>query len=314
MGEQRFRGAERRLWRWAGVSPTQQRIHLKRNDVTVRIQETGAGPPVLFVHGAVNSGTSWATLASRLPGFRCILLDRPGCGLSDPLRTALDADTIGDHGSSLIVDVLDALELETAHLVATSLGGYIGLSSVAAHPERVDRMVHFGWPVGAPVAHVPLLMRLLSMPGLRNMGGRMPHSRRSVRAMFRQIGLREALDAGLISDEVVDSYLALLRDTDTMRQELRARYISPLRGLDERLVLPATVLGTIRTPVLFLWGEGDPFGDEHVARSVTGLIPGAQLQMIRDAGHAVWMDVPDRAADTLRTFFTADAADGAGAG
>ena len=51
----------------------------------LRVQELGDGPPILFIHGANTSGTSWATLAAKLPSFRCLLLDRPGTGLSPAL-------------------------------------------------------------------------------------------------------------------------------------------------------------------------------------------------------------------------------------
>src|SRR3990172_2350070 len=123
MDEARYRQAERRLWEWVGVTPTDLRVHLKRNDVTVRVQEVDEGPAVVFVHGANVCGSSWATLAGALRGFRCILLDRPGTGLSDPLKTGLDADSLPRFADTLVIDLLDAVALESAHLVGTSFGG-----------------------------------------------------------------------------------------------------------------------------------------------------------------------------------------------
>ena len=58
------------------------RVQLDRTGVTVRVQEVGTGPPVVFVHGGSNGGASWARWSRRLDGFRCVVLDRPGCGLS----------------------------------------------------------------------------------------------------------------------------------------------------------------------------------------------------------------------------------------
>ena len=68
VNEAAYRSAEGRLWRSLHVEPTEQFVHLERNDVDVRIQEIGAGPPVLFIHGAATSGASWASLAARLTG------------------------------------------------------------------------------------------------------------------------------------------------------------------------------------------------------------------------------------------------------
>src|SRR5438132_13442169 len=109
MNESRYRDAERKFWESLGVTPTERRIHLKRADVTVRIQEIGDGPPVLFLHGALASGVSWGNLAARIKGFRCLLLDRPGTGLSDALKRPLTVDGLPQFADALGIDILDAL-------------------------------------------------------------------------------------------------------------------------------------------------------------------------------------------------------------
>jgi pimeloyl-ACP methyl ester carboxylesterase len=140
VNEVRYREAERRLWESIGATPAERRLHLERNDITVRVQELGEGPAVLFVHGGSTSGASWAGLAARLEGFRCIILDRPGTGLSQPLATELDAQGLSRFGETLVIDVLDALGMESAHLVATSLGGYIALRTAAAFPVYLFKL------------------------------------------------------------------------------------------------------------------------------------------------------------------------------
>lgn len=119
-----FRRAEQRLWDSLGVRPT-ERLATLRGDGRIRVQELGEGPPVLFIHGATVAGSSWCQLAARLPDFRCILLDRPGCGLSDPVSggSLSSIDAVLSYADDLVADVLDALELDRAHLAATSYGG-----------------------------------------------------------------------------------------------------------------------------------------------------------------------------------------------
>lgn len=153
MNEVRYREAERRLWQSVGVTPTEQRVQLGRTGITVRVQEVGQGPAVVLLHGTSNSGASWAPLVARLDGFRCVVLDRPGCGLSEPLVTRFDdLERLGTFADTLVIDLLDAMRLDDAHLVATSFGGYIALRTAAAHPDRIGRMVEFGWTFGAPIA------------------------------------------------------------------------------------------------------------------------------------------------------------------
>ncbi len=301
--EARYRAAEAKLWASTGATPTERRVHLARNDVDVRVQELGDGPPVLFIHGANTSGISWATLAAPLDGYRRILLDRPGTGLSDPLPRRLDDQRLRAYGDSLVADVLDALGLRSAHLVATSFGGYLALRGAAANPDRVDRMVQFSWPFGAPVARIPTFMRVMTFPGIGRVLAAVPPNERSVRMSFRQIGHGPSVADGRVTTLDIETYLALLRDTDTLRHELEMgrAFVSPLRGLDHH-VLPDTVLAGVRAPTLFLWGERDPFGGPDVARGLVAHIPGATLEILPGAGHAPWLDQLDRCVAATRAF------------
>ena len=303
--EDHLRKTEQRLWDSVGVVPTERRLHLARHSCAVRVQEVGEGPAVLFVHGASNGGSSWASLVARLDGFRCILLDRPGCGLSDPLTARLRGiDDIERYADTMIPDVLDALELASAHVIATSYGGYFALRAAAAHPERVERLVEFSWTIGARMSKVPMVMRLGSAPMIGWIMARIPPNERAVRMMLRQIGLGQALASGRFTQESLDWFVALLRDTHTMRNDIKAspRFFSPIRGLNERVLLPASLLASIRSPAFFLWGEADPNGGADVARAFVEQIPHAQLELMPGMGHAPWMDDPDHAARVTDTF------------
>jgi len=305
---ERYRSAEARLWASFGGAPTERSLRLERIGTTVRVQELGEGPPVVFVHGGSISGASWAPLVALLPDFRCIVLDRPGCGLSAPLSAPFgDIEQFGIFADALVVDVLDALGLDTANVAGTSFGGYLTLRAAAAHPDRIDRLIEFGWPIGAPIAHTPVVMRIAASRTLGRLAMTVPPTERAVRAMLRQIGLGQALDAGRFPQEAIDWMLALLRDTNTMRNEIDAgpRLIHPFRGLNRELVLAASLLATITAPTYFLWGAEDPFGGAEVARGFVAHLPDAALELVPNAGHAVWMDDPERAADTTRTFLSA---------
>jgi 2-hydroxy-6-oxonona-2,4-dienedioate hydrolase len=294
MNELAYRAAERRLWHSIGAQPTERRIHLERIGADVRIQEVGTGPPVLFIHGVATSGVSWARLAAKARGFRCLVLDRPGTGLSQPLGRPVDPVTLAEMADILVADVLDALDVPSAHLVASSFGGYIALRSAAATPERVARMVQFSWPLGAPTPTLPLFLRAMGVPGFRRIVEALPRTDRSVRILFHQLGHRDKLLDGRISDEELGCYLALMRHTETMRHEFApARaLISPIHGL-ARLHLPDEVLASVRCPTLFVWGGLDPFGGEAVGRALVDRIPAAEFDLMAGAGHSPWLDDMD---------------------
>ena len=291
MNELAYRAAERRLWRSIGVRPIERRIHLDRIGVDVRVQELGHGPPVLFIHGVATSGVSWAGLAARAHGFRCLILDRPGTGLSQPLGRPVDPATLASLADVLVADVLDAFALPSAHVVASSFGGYMALRSAAATPERIERMVQFSWPVGAPTPTLPLFLRAMSLPGFRRLVEALPRTDRSMRLLFHQLGHRDKLLDGRISREDLACYVALMAHTDTMRNEFApARaLISPLRGL-ARLHLPDEVLRRVACPTLFIWGGQDPFGGAAVGRALVERIPSAIFDLMAEAGHSPWLD------------------------
>lgn len=306
MSEARYRAAEAALWSSLAASPVEQTLALWGGTAQVRVQELGAGPPVLFIHGANTSGISWATLAARLPDFRCLLLDRPGTGLSGAVAGRPDLSQLLRIADTLVPEVLDALGLRSAHVVATSLGGLIGLRSAAAHPDRIDRMIQFSWPAGAPTTHVPASMRLMAVPGMASLAAAAPATEGTVRAIFRSVGHGPSLDAGRITKADIDTYLALLRETNTLRNELALGGVTvSLRGGLRPELLPDALLASIRTPTKFIWGEQDAFGGADVARRVVARIPGAELELLPGAGHAPWLDELDRCAASTAAFLGA---------
>ncbi len=303
MDADKVRAAEHRLWASLGTIPkADYRIHLKRNDVSVRLQEVGEGPPVLFIHGALVNGGSYSSLVSRLTHFRCLVLDRPGAGLSDPLAKPPTIETLPSFGDDLVADVLDALEIDSAHVVSSSFGGYFALRGAAAHPDRVRRIVHFSFPVGAPVDRFPLSQRMMGWPFVWRIL-QVPPTRPAVRMMFRMTGQGQSLTNGGITQHDIDGWIAVLRHTDTRRNEMAmGRSFFTPRGIAE-LSLTDDELARIGCPVLLYWGENEPVGGADVARRLADRIPNAELELIPGSGHAPWLDDLDRAAKTVTAFF-----------
>jgi 2-hydroxy-6-oxonona-2,4-dienedioate hydrolase len=307
MDEIAYRQAEERLFASIGVEPTERRIHLQQLNVDVRVQEVGDGTPVLFIHGGPNSGSTWMSLAARTHGLRCLLLDRPGTGLSQPLPDPVRPHNLVAYASTLAADVLDALDVDVAHLVVSSFGGYVGLQSAATWPERFGRMVQMACPAFVPGFRTPAFMRAIMMPGLGRLIGALPPNPTAARSIMRQIGHGASLDAGRFDDDFIDWYVALQRHTDTMANEtamISKRPQGPdLRpGPDD----PDDVLARVTAPTHFLWGEDDTFGGADVARRLVATMPRASLEMVPDAGHLPWLDDPDHAATVVMTHLSAE--------
>jgi 2-hydroxy-6-oxonona-2,4-dienedioate hydrolase len=300
--EERYRRAERRLWDDAGAAPSDRRVHLPRNDVEVRVQEVGEGPPVLFLHGGPGAdGSIWAHLAARLPGMRCLLLDRPGTGLSAAHRPA-DAAAVRREAETLVPDALDALGIERAHLVGSSHGGYAALLAGALHPDRVARTAILGCPAFIDGMVVTAVDRLALLPGARRLFSLARPSEKGFRKVMRQLGHGRSLDVGRIPEAVIQWGVALQRHTDTMRNEFDAMSVMGTfrGGFDAALAVGPETLAGVRSPTLVLWGADEVYGDTGVARRLVEVLPAAELEVLPDAGHLCWFDDLDHAASAVR--------------
>lgn len=297
--------AERRLWDHVGVRPHERVVTLASGGA-VRVQEVGAGPPFVLLHGGSIAGASWATLAAALDGVRCILVDRPGCGLSDPIvgGPLRDLNAVQRYADRLLGDLLDALDLDSAAVGATSYGGPFAFRGAAADPERITKLVEYSWLVGAPSEGTPLTARISALPGLQLLMTRIPMSRRMVTGALRQFGLGRAIDAGAMDDVMLDWAHALLRHTNTLVNDVRSspQLFTPIRGQNVEVHLGDDVLSKLTMPVLLLWGEDDPNGGAEVARRFASRVPHAELVIVPEAEHAPWLDALDTCASHTRAF------------
>lgn len=297
------RTAERQVWDELGLEPVVHQLALDRVGTTVRVQEVGEGRPVVFVHGASVSGTSWADLVAVLPRVRCLLVDRPGCGGSEPLPGPVNAARQLAVADDLVADVLDALGLPSASVVGTSRGGLDAVRGAAAHPERVERLLLIGWCFGTPGSPAPWWVRAGALPGAARLSAAAPVTRRTVRGSLRRFGLGRALAEGSMSDAAVDWLVALYRDTDTLRHEMTAgAALVSLRDGYRPGLLPRHLLESVRAPTRILLGSDDPFGSPDVMRRLAEAIPDADLHVAPNAGHAPWLDEPEICVGLVQSF------------
>lgn len=117
----------------------------------VAYRDTGpkSAPAVLLAHPLGMTQAVWDEVISALAGrFRLITWDLPGHGASASAAGALSADDLAAEAVAL----LDALNIERAHFVGTSIGGVVGQALLRRAPQRLGRvaLTNTGAVIGQP--------------------------------------------------------------------------------------------------------------------------------------------------------------------
>ena len=241
----------------------------------LRLQRNGTGAPLLYLHG-VQGILGWPPALERLAQrFDVLAPDHPGFGGSDA------PDWIADVGdlAFFYLDVLEALQLNSVHLVGASLGGWIAMEMAIRSTARIESLTLTG-AAGIRVAGVPR------------------------GDMF--IGTPAELGRLLFADEKVAAERAVQWQATPALQESydRNRYAAAKYTWQPRLYNPklATWLHRIAVPTHIVWGESDRLIPPAHATALQSLIKGAQLTMLPGSGHLVALEQPQLFADTVAQF------------
>jgi pimeloyl-ACP methyl ester carboxylesterase len=159
--------AETRLFDHYGLEVKTHFVELEEPNIRVRVLESGSGPALLFVPGGVGDGWIWASLMAKLKGWRLIVVNRPGGGMSDGIdHRAVDVRQLA---VDTLTSVLDYFNLERIPVIGNSMGGLWSFWLALDRPERVAGMVQLGCPATILGTNAPIPMRLMSVPGLNRL-------------------------------------------------------------------------------------------------------------------------------------------------
>jgi pimeloyl-ACP methyl ester carboxylesterase len=295
---ERYRTAERTLWQQYGLEPREGYVELDEPAVRLRVVEVGSGRPVLFIPGTGGTGPYWAPLVSELPDVRCLVMDRPGWGLSSPIDYA--SDTFGSLTAALLVKVLDALELDRVDVIGASIGGLWALHLARRHPARVGRVVVLG---GMPHREtgVPRFIKVLSSP-IGAIMVRLPMSARMLRSQLEAVGHGPSVAAGRM-DDFMAWRLAFSNDTPSMRHErAMVRALRAGDGWRAGFTLEADDLAEVPHPVRMIFGSADPTGTADLWRRFVAALPNGELVLVQGAGHQPWWDKPAEVGSEVLSF------------
>jgi pimeloyl-ACP methyl ester carboxylesterase len=245
----------------------------------------GQGPVVVLLHGFPLNRAIWDDQRAALSrDFRVVVPDLPGMGASPVVSDATSMDDMADE----VIDLLDSLAVEGHVTVGgLSMGGYVVLSLMERHPERLSGAILVDTRADAD----------------------------SPEAAANRRALASDVEASGSLDKVVNSFLpkVLGKTTHSERPALveRVRQImgsttplgaaACLRGMagrpDRRGVLPR-----FQRPALVIVGEEDTLTPPDEAREMASALPSSRLELIPRAGHLSCMENPAAVTAAIQSF------------
>jgi aminoacrylate hydrolase len=102
--------------------------------ITLNVEERGTGPALILIPGLAGLLNAWEYQIAQLsPRYRCITFDHRGAGDSDKPAYGYSTEVIARD----VIDLMDTLGIERAHIAGTSTGGCVLQNIAIDHPGRV---------------------------------------------------------------------------------------------------------------------------------------------------------------------------------
>jgi pimeloyl-ACP methyl ester carboxylesterase len=268
---------------------------LKLPQGAVHYDDTGAGPPVVFLHGLLVDGRVWRKVTPLLDGDHRSIVPTLPLG-SHRIALRADADVTPAGVAQLVGDLIAALDLTDVTLVGNDTGGAISQLVALDHGERVGRLVLTNcdcFDIFPPKEFAPLV-QAAKVPGALYAAMQPMRSPKARRLPMAYGALAHDLPDELTRDWV-DPFL---EDGD-----VRADAVRFLRAMDKAVTLDAAArLQTLRIPSLVAWGQDDRFFSPEIGERLAAALPSSRLEPIPGARTLVPEDAPEALADLIRGF------------
>jgi pimeloyl-ACP methyl ester carboxylesterase len=272
--------------------PWEMELHGHR----VIYRTAGSGPPVVLIHGMVNSSRHWEQVALELAErYTVIAPDLIGHGDSAAVRGDY---SLGAHAAS-IRDLLAVIGIDRATIVGHSLGGGVAMQFFYQFPQRTERLVLVS--SGGLGHEVSPLLRSAALPGMNGLLALVAH-RRILDAMWAFGGWLRGRGHG--KGVYVQAIVRALRPLE--QPAARAAFLHTLRAVidvhgqrvsaRDRLYL----LGSM--PTLVVWGERDNTIPLEHGRALHEAVPHSRFETLASAAHFPHLEDPGGLARVLREF------------
>ncbi len=268
------------------------------NGLKVHVRDEGPrdAPVIVLLHGSNDDLHTWDPWAAQLSkSYRVIRFDQIGHGLTGP-------EPHGDYSPKAFVDAIDQvtskLGVTKFVLAGNSMGGANALHYALAHGDKLTALVLLdagGGPqlskspgnIGFKIARMPVVNQLMLTVTPRSLIEKSLH--------------QSVWNQAVVTPAMVDRFWELLRYPGN-RQAMMTRFSAGWVTIDK------AQLGTLKMPVLIMWGAHDSLIAPATAQWFEQAIPHSRVIMYPDSGHMPQQEVAEKSAMDLEAWLTALAA------
>jgi pimeloyl-ACP methyl ester carboxylesterase len=270
--------------------------HVELPHGTVHYHESGAGAPVVFLHGYLMGARLWDPVVRLLEDeFRCLLPELPFGAHPVPMRTGADLTTAGL--GRLVADFLDALDLSDVTLVGNDSGAAVAQVVAARYAGRLGGLVlatgdAFGNYPPRPFRPLITAARAGALTALLAM-----LKTRRARYLPTAYGW---LTHGDLPHDLIGRWVAAYFANRGARRDLRR--LTAALGDDDFMNQIASELAAFTRPALLAWAADDKFFPAEHARQLAAILPNARVELIPGSRTWVMRDQPERTAHLIGRF------------
>jgi pimeloyl-ACP methyl ester carboxylesterase len=254
---------------------------VEAHGIRIAYERAGAGPPLVFAHGAACDHRIWRPQLDGLADeFTVVAWDEPGAGESGEVP----GDFRLEDYAACLASLIENLALGPASVAGLSWGGTVALELYRCRPELVSTLIladsYAGWKGSLPQeevdARVALAQEMFSAPA-EEFNPELP---------------------GLFAGDPPREFVPLLLEIGAdVRLESMRTQLSVMAKADLRELLPR-----VNVPTLLIWGELDARAPMTVAHQLDEAIPETQLVVFPDCGHVSNLEQPARFNEAVRDF------------
>jgi 3-oxoadipate enol-lactonase len=247
------------------------------------VTDRGAGEPVLLITGWTISSAVFDPVADLyVPHLRVVAYDHRGTGRSAPWPAPVSMAMLAADAAR----ILDDRDIAGAHIVGLSMGAAVALELAIRMPHRVKSLVLVGGGAGGPTTARPHFRAAASTVGTV-LADTVRHRRPWPAAAVFSTRFR---------DEHPDKVSAYMPN---FAQHRAPPWTAGWQVLATACFARRASLSRLRAPTLVLHGDRDAMSPVANAELLAAGIPGAELHVVPDTGHAVPLEHPTAAADLL---------------